>query len=142
MIVLDTNVLSELMRPRPSASVLRWTDGYAKGDFCLTAISVQEIVYGIWRVDDESKRAALSAAFEYALEQVISDRVLAYDEVAGRLAGELSARLENVGRKVDIADVQIAAIARQQALPLATRNIRHFTNLGIELMDPWHEGTP
>jgi toxin FitB len=136
MIVLDTNVISELMRRNPSADVVAWLDAQTD-PLWITSITMHEIEYGIERLGDESRKSALRAAFERAFAEVVSPRVLAFDEEAARVAGAISAQRERDGRPIHIADSQIAAIARCNSATLVTRDLRDFSGLDLDLINPW-----
>jgi predicted nucleic acid-binding protein len=136
MIVLDTNVLSELMRRQPATAVVAWLDRQSEPPW-ITSITVQEIEYGIERLRDENRRAALRAAFDRALAEVIEPRILVFDEETARAAGRISARRERDGQPIHIADSQIAAIARCSSATLVTRDPRDFAGLDLDLINPW-----
>jgi toxin FitB len=136
MIVLDTNVISELMRRYPAQAVVTWLDRQSDSPW-ITVVTVQEVEYGIERLKDESRRAVLRAAFERALTELIEPRVMAFDLEAARLAGSISARRERDGRPIHIADSQIAAIVQCNSATLATRDLRDFAGLDLDLVNPW-----
>jgi predicted nucleic acid-binding protein len=138
MIVLDTNVLSELIRRQPAAAVVSWLD--KQNDYLwTTCITVQEIEFGIERLKDESRRIVLRAAFDRALAEAIEPRVLSFDEEAARVAGAISAQREHNGLPIHIADSQIAAIVRCNSATLVTRDVRDFVNLNLDLVNPWED---
>jgi predicted nucleic acid-binding protein len=136
MIVLDTNVLSEPMRPSPERRVLAWLNANA-GALWTSSVTVQEVVYGIWRLKEEPRRELLRRKFEEAFLTMIGSRVLVLDVGAGRLAGLLSAQRANEGRPISLADAQIAAIAQSNNATLATRDVDDFAGLGLPLVNPW-----
>ncbi|HEY0105898.1 MAG TPA: PIN domain-containing protein [Rhizomicrobium sp.] len=136
MIVIDTNVLSEPMRPRPDHRLLAWLDANA-GALWTSAVTVQEIVFGIQRLKDGSRRERVRRNFEAAFSTLIGSRVLALDEAAARLAGAIAAQRANDGRPIASADAQIAAIAQSNAASLATRNVSDFADIGLALINPW-----
>lgn len=138
MIVLDTNVLSELMRAQPDAGVLAWLDRQASHALSLTAVTVAELQYGIERLPEGRRKAALHDAARAMLEQDFAGRVLAFDEAAALQYGPLVAAREAMGRPISVADAQIAAICRRHGAPLATRNGRDVEATGLEVIDPWH----
>ena len=140
MIILDTNVLSELMRRQPAASVVAWLDRQ-NDPLWTTCITVQEIEYGIERLGDETRRIALRAAFDRALAEAIESRVLSFDEDAARMAGAISAVRERRGLPIHIADSQIAAIVRCNSATLVTRDVRDFVGLDLDLVNPWNDRT-
>ncbi|HEY3778158.1 MAG TPA: type II toxin-antitoxin system VapC family toxin [Rhizomicrobium sp.] len=135
MIVLDTNVLSELMRQHPANAVMNWLDAQTD-PLWITSVTVHEIEYGIQRLRDEQRKNALRIAFDRALAEVIAPRVLVFDEEAARRAGAISAGRERDGQPIHIADSQIAAIVLCNSATLVTRDVRDFAGLGLELVNP------
>ena len=136
MIVLDTNVLSEPMRPYPEPRVLAWLNANA-GALWTSSITMQEVVYGIWRLKEATRRDLLRRKFEEALLTLIGKRVLGLDEGAARLAGLLASQRANDGRPISFPDAQIAAIVRTNNATLATRDVADFAGLGLALVNPW-----
>jgi toxin FitB len=139
MIVLDTNVISELMRPRPNGGVLAWVDAQTE-NLWTTAVTLQEIVYGISRGKDVTRREILQRAFETAFPLVIGPRVLPLDTAAGRAAGLIAAQREKNGTPIGIADAQIAGIVRVNSATLVTRDVDDFSALGLTIVNPWEAG--
>jgi len=137
MILIDTNVLSALMRDRPDPAVVAWLDRLAPSSVWTTAVTVFEIRYGLRRLAPGQRRKRLEAAFSKALNDVLNNRVLGFDPVAAQAAGELAAEGERAGQPCDMRDLFIAGIARARNAALATGNTRHFADLGIELIDPF-----
>ena len=137
MIVLDTNVVSELMRRRPSPAVLGWIDGEDSGRLAITAITAAELLHGVARLPNGARRRTLTAAVGGLLTEDFAGRVLPFDGAAAVHYGPLVATRERAGRPVSVADGQIAAICRHYGATLATRNVRDFAATGIELLDPW-----
>lgn len=138
MIVLDTNVLSELIRSRSEARVVEWVDKQDAGILAITSITVAELLYGVARLTDGARKAQLSSAVRGLVRDDFSGRVLAFDGLAAEHYAELVAERERQGRPVSIADAQIAAICRHHGATLATRNTRDFDATGIGIVDPWH----
>lgn len=136
MIVLDTNVLSEPMRPRPEPRVVAWLNANA-GMLWTSATTVQEITFGIWRLKEETRRELLRRKFEDALFELVGHRVLTLDSNAGRIAGLIQARRANDGTPLSLPDAQIAAIVQTNNAALATRDIGDFAGLGLSLINPW-----
>lgn len=136
MIVLDTNVLSEPMRPHPEPRVLAWLNANA-GALWTSSVTMQEVLHGVWRLRDEARRDVLRRKFEEAFVALIGGRVLNLDETAGRLAGLLSSQRANSGRPISFPDAQIAAISRSNNATLATRDVADFAGLGLALVNPW-----
>lgn len=137
MILLDTNVLSAMMRRETDPVVVAWLDAQPPESIWTTAITVFEIRFGIEILATGRKRKALEEAFASALDEDFDGRVLAFDQAAADAAAAIAARQREAGRPVEIRDVQIAGIAAARKATLATRNTRHFDGTGIALVDPW-----
>ena len=137
MILLDTNVVSTLMRRDPDRVVVAWLDGLPAESVWTTAITVFEVRLGLELLAAGRRRRFLQEAFDQALAEDLEGRVLPFDESAARAAGRLAAALHRSGRTPDVRDVQIAGIAAARSANLATRNVRHFAGLGLTLVDPW-----
>jgi predicted nucleic acid-binding protein len=137
MIVLDTNVLSELMRERPAASVVEWLDTQDTGSLAITAITVAELLYGVVRLHDGARKTRLAAAVGALVDEDFDGRVLPFDAAAAVHYAEVVSDRERHGRPIGTADAQIAAIARSHDAALATRNVRDFEATGVEILDPW-----
>lgn len=137
MIVLDTNVLSELMRAAPEPCVVAWLDAQEPSSVAITAITVAEILYGIQRLPEGRRRRALASAAATMFEEDFAGRILAFDAEAAVCYAECVAASEQAGRAVQMADAQIAAICLHHQAKLATRNVKNFMSLGIEIIDPW-----
>jgi predicted nucleic acid-binding protein len=140
LIVLDTNVLSSLMRRDAVAVVLEWLDQQPPESIWTTAITVFEVRYGLEILANGRRRRRLENAFAEALQQDFDGRVLFFDSAAAAAAAAIAAEQRRAGRPVEIRDVQIAGIVAARKATLATRNIRHFEGTGIELVDPWSTG--
>ncbi|WP_066793565.1 type II toxin-antitoxin system VapC family toxin [Sphingomonas soli] len=140
MIVLDTNVLSEALRPAPDARVMHWLGGQAPAALFVTAVTQSEILYGIAILDPGRRRDELQAAATAMFAEDFAGRILGFDpEAAPQFAG-IAAERRRLGRPISQFDAQIAAIARSRGASLATRNLRDFEGCGIELIDPWSFG--
>lgn len=137
MIVLDTNVLSELMRTAPDPAVVAWLDAQPTESVWTTAITVFEVRYGLAILPDSKKRRSLSEAFERALEDELGGRILELNPVAAGEAATIAAKLREAGRPVDFRDVLIAGTVAARRGTLATRNTKHFAGADIALVDPW-----
>ena len=137
MILLDTNVLSELMRSKPAPQVLEWVDAQPTGDLVITSITVAEILYGIARMPDGKRKQGLLDVASVMFDEDFAGNILPFDADAAVHYAEIAAETEAKGRVVDMADAQIAAIGRLHDAVIATRNIRHFETLGVALVDPW-----
>ncbi len=137
MIILDTNVLSALMRDEPDAAVVTWLDAQPPESIWTTAITVFEVRTGLELLDPSRRRERLESAFEQVLVVDLDDRVLAFDTAAADAAGVLVAAAQRAGRSLEFRDSQIAGIALARKATLATRNVRHFKDLGARVVDPW-----
>lgn len=137
MIILDTNVISEAMRVRPSAAVMGWLDDCDPTSLYLTAITVQELVFGVAVMPEGKRRDGLSRAIETILADDFAGRVLPYDEAAARHYGTRLAEARRRGLVISVADAQIAAIALSRDVPVATRDHTPFSALGVEVIDPF-----
>jgi toxin FitB len=137
LIVIDTNVISELTRPAPEPEVLAWLDSLAVGDVATTAITAAELFYGVARLPEGRRQTELAEAVSGLLSDDFDGRVLPFDQVAAGRYADVVSRRERLGRPVGIADAQIAAICSAVGATLATRNITDFEDTGIELFNPW-----
>ncbi len=137
MILLDTNVVSELMRPVPAAAVERWLAAKASSAVFLSAVTEAELRYGVAMLPEGKRRLALADALEALLQEDFRGRILAFDSAAAILYAEIAAGRRRAGRPISEADAQIAAIARSRGAGLATRNLADFAGCGIDLVDPW-----
>lgn len=138
MIVLDTNVLSALMRASPDKMVVRWLDRQPSDSVWLTSITVFETRFGLALLPKGRRRTALERAFDRVLEQDLSNRVLDFDAVAATEAARLAAGRQRAGRVVDLRDTLIAGIALARRATIATRNTKHFEGLDVPIIDPWN----
>ncbi|ALM53363.1 type II toxin-antitoxin system VapC family toxin [Halomonas huangheensis] len=140
MIVLDTNVLSELMRPAPNARVVEWLDDQDVLAVTISAITVAEILYGIERLTSGRRKRDFAAMAAAMFEEDFAGRILPFGSEAAVYYAEQVAASESTGRQVHMADAQIAAICIQHGAVLATRNIKDFETLSIETVNPWELG--
>lgn len=139
MIVLDTDVLSEAVKPMPSPVVLDWLAGQALPDMFTTTITLAEILYGIEASPAGRRRTQLSAAVGKMFAEQFEGRILSFDVDAARLFASIVASREAAGRPISQFDAMIAAITRLHGAALATRNITDFKLCGLRLIDPWAE---
>lgn len=137
MIVLDTNVISEMLRPAPDARVSAWLAAQHGPEVYLTAICEAELKYGVAVLPEGRRRDALTNAVEAILAQEFAGRILAFDSAAAAAYAQIAAARRASGRPVSQFDAQIAAIARTHRAMLATRNTADFEGCGVELVDPW-----
>ncbi len=137
MIILDTNVLSALMRSSPDEEVVTWLDEQPAESVWVTSITEFESRFGLALLPSGKRRQALQAAFERLLEEDLEGRVLAFDRDAAAQAAALAARRQKAGRPVDVRDTLIAGIALARRATLATRNVRHFDDPELKVVNPW-----
>lgn len=138
MIVLDTNVLSESMRPIPEPKVLAWLERQTGNVLFTTAISRGEMLYGAYLLPASRRRDEMLREIEAIFSIDMAGRVLPYDEAAADAYAELAALRRAQGRPSSQSDLMIAGIVRSHGARLATRNLRDFEGCGISLFDPWH----
>ena len=137
MILLDTNVLSALMLRQPEPKVVDWLDNQPSESIWTTSVTVFEVRTGLGLLEAGERRRSLEDAFAILLEQELSGRLQPFDQSAARVAGTIAAERQRAGRSVEIRDVQIAGIAKARRATLATRNTKHFAELGVDLANPW-----
>ncbi|WP_027943188.1 type II toxin-antitoxin system VapC family toxin [Amycolatopsis taiwanensis] len=137
MIVLDTNVVSELMRREVDRNVLAWVDRYPAEHVFLTAITAAELLYGIARLPEGDRKNVLASRARGLLEEDFAGRVLAFTPDAAVVYAEIVVSRERQGRPISVADAQIAAICRLHGADVATRNVKDFADTGIAVLDPW-----
>jgi hypothetical protein len=137
VIILDTNVLSEALKPSPAPEVLRWFAAQPALQLFTTAITQAEIVYGVELLPKGKRRAALLAAVNAMFAADFGGRILPFDSDAARLFPQIAAARRSLGRPITQLDAQIAAIARSRAAAIATRNTGDFQHCGVPLVDPW-----
>ena len=137
MIVLDTNVVSELMKSAPEPSVLAWIDAMPAATVFVSAITRAEILYGIALVPEGKRRDRLERAAHTAFEAYFRGRILPFDSEAADAFAPLAAGRRQAGRPISQPDAQIVAIARSRGAELATRNVPDFEGCGVEIINPW-----
>jgi predicted nucleic acid-binding protein len=137
VIVLDTNVLSELMRAAPGAVVLRWMAAQPAASLYTTSITQAEILHGIMLMPAGRKRSAVEALAETMFKEDFGGRILAFGSDAAREYARICAARRRLGRPISTFDAQIAAIARSTASSIATRNVSDYADCGVTLLDPW-----
>lgn len=136
MIILDTNVLSALMRQTPDEVIVTWLDRQPRSSIWTTSITVLEVCFGVQIMTAGQRRSAVVEAFESVLDK-LGQRVLSFDASAAEQAGDLMASQHKQGRPRDLRDTMIAAIALAQHATLATRNTVHFDDISVPLINPW-----
>lgn len=137
MILLDTNVLSELMKAAPDQRVLEFVNGYPGMALFTSAITQAEILYGIASLPEGKRREALLAAVRTVLDNHFPGRVLPFDGSAAEAFAAIAAGRRAGGRPISQADAQIAAIAKSRGAALATRNVSDFEDCGVSVLNPW-----
>ena len=135
--LLDTDVISETVRPRPDAGLLSWFASQRAADMYLAAITMGELVRGACRLQDENRRRALEQWIYQDLARQFTGRILPFDHDAAVLWGQIMGRNDRLGRPRAAADAQIAAVARRHDLTVVTRNDRDFTSMDVAMIDPW-----
>ena len=142
MIVLDTNVISALMRKQPEKPVVSWLDAQPSSSVWITAITVMEIRFGLQAMPPHSmtktrRQDALLRLFELLLKNMIEGRIASFDAGAGIQAAELMAQRKRAGRPAEVRDTMIAGIVLANRATLATRNTQHFKDLPLTVINPW-----
>jgi predicted nucleic acid-binding protein len=140
VIVLDTNVISELARQVPDFGVLAWLDSLEISEVATTAVTAAELRYGVAGLPDGHRKRELTVMIRGILAEDFYGRVLPFDERASARYADIVTGRERIGRPIGVADAQIAAICRDFSAILATRNTADFEETGIELIDPWKLG--
>ena len=138
MFVLDTNVVSELMREDPQPEVLAWIDRQLTDDLYVTAVTEAEIRTGIAILPEGARRRGLIAAAVHAFGVLFAERVLPFDSGAAQAFAAIAATRRSVGHPISQAGCQIAAIARSVSASIATRNVSDFEGCGIDVINPWN----
>lgn len=137
MIILDTNVVSEPLRPAPEPAVLAWLDAEAPATLCLTSITLAELLAGVAALPAGRRRNKLGQALTEQVLPLFEGRVLAFDMPASHAFARVLAGAQAAGNPISFADAAIAAIAAAHGFAVATRNVRDFKGTGVEVIDPW-----
>nr|VFJ61020.1 MAG: hypothetical protein BECKFW1821A_GA0114235_111011 [Candidatus Kentron sp. FW]VFJ62497.1 MAG: hypothetical protein BECKFW1821B_GA0114236_107415 [Candidatus Kentron sp. FW] len=137
MIILDTNILSALMRDRPDFAVISWLDGQPAQSIWITTITLFETRFGLALLPDGARRRSLEERFSTLLEEDLDGRILIFDGLAANYAATLASGRQKSGRIIDMRDTFIAGIVLARKATLATRNTRHFDDLPIRVINPW-----
>tara|TARA_R110002167_G_scaffold321364_2_gene527240 strand:+ start:716 stop:1144 length:429 start_codon:yes stop_codon:yes gene_type:complete len=137
MLILDTNVISELMRDQPNPDVVAWIDSQPSDSIWTTTVSVFEICTGIELLPDGKRAQTLREGFEKCLTQIFDRRVLYFDVTAARIAAVLAKQRYQAGLAYEIRDIQIAGIVSARNGSLATRNVKDFQQMNLPLINPW-----
>jgi len=136
VIVADTNIVSEIMRPDPASAVLEWIAGIEVDNLTISVITVTEIEHGLARLPDGHRKRDLVTRWRQVLN-TYADSILEYGTEAAHAAADILAERDNMGHPISLADAQIAGICRTHACRLATRNTKDFIGLGLDLIDPF-----
>jgi toxin FitB len=137
VIVLDTNVLSALMREVPELPVVEWLDAQPAESVWITSLTVFETRFGLKSLQQGKRRKALESSFDALLVEDLEGRVLDFDTAAADAAAGLAASRQRAGRPVDVRDTLIAGIVMARRATLATRNVKHFADLSVPVVNPW-----
>jgi toxin FitB len=137
VIILDTPVVSELMKADPLPAVFAWASSHPSTDLFTTTITMAEVLYGIERLPHGKGRDQLLRGAESVFVEDFAGRILAFDESSARMFAVVVTRRRAQGRPIDEPDAQIAAIARANHATLATRNVDDFEGCGVRLINPW-----
>ena len=141
MIVLDTNVVSELMQKAPEPRVVSWVDRFSASDVLVTAVTAAELMYGVARLPEGRRKRELHIRVEELLTEDFEDQILPFDAPAATHYAEIVSSRERAGRPISMADAQIAAICRNWSAALATRNVDDFVDTGVDALNPWDAAT-
>jgi hypothetical protein len=137
VIVLDTNVVSELIRKDAAAEVVAWVDRHPGDQVFITAVTAAELLYGVTRLPDGRRKQALVAKVRDLVDEDFEDQVLPFSSDSAHHYAEIVASRERFGKPISMADAQIAAICRRHDLALGTRNTKDFADTGIRVLNPW-----
>ena len=137
MIILDTNVLAELMRPAPSPRVVAWVAKQPATEMFTTSITEAEVFYGIELLGKGKRRESLLEAAEAMFAEDLAGRIFGFESDAARAFSRIAAHRRGLGRPISHADAQIAAIAQVRGAKLATRNLADFKDIGLDVINPW-----
>lgn len=137
MILLDTNIISEIMKSAPSVSVVNWLNQQNPDIIFISTITIAEISYGLHILPHSKRRKLLESRFEQYVSQAFTQRILIFNKSAAKLYGEVMGYRKTMGKPLSILDGQIAAIALSNNASVATRNLKDFTDCGINLINPF-----
>lgn len=140
MIVLDTNVVSEPLKPRPDIAVMAWLDAQEPQTLYLSSITLAEILTGIETMPVGSRRTQLKSALDGDILPLFEGRLLQFDKRAAQAFALIQARVKSAGIAISFADCAIASIAQVNGYAVATRNVRDYQNTGVKLLNPWIDG--
>ena len=138
MIILDTNVISALMRPAPDDDVIRWLNSQPRPSIWTTSVTIFEIEFGLRTMPAGRRQASMAASFQSWLQNIIQERIANYDNAAAVCAAELAAVRQIRGRPGELRDTMIAGIVLDSHATLATRNVKHFADIAKSVVNPWN----
>jgi hypothetical protein len=139
MIVLDTHVISEVLRPVPEPSVLDWLANQPRASLFTSTVTRGEILYGIRLLSDGKRRRGLWDAAKKIFDDDFADQVLSFDSDAADMYAEIAASRRTAGKPISQFDAMIVAMARSRGASLATRNVKDFENCGVDVINPWKD---
>jgi predicted nucleic acid-binding protein len=139
MIILDTNVLSETLRPVPDAQAMAWLGTQWRSALFTTTITRGELFYGVRLLPEGQRKATLQKAIQAIFTSDFAGQVLSFDNDAADAYAEIAATRKTAGKPISQFDAMIAAIARSREASLATRNVKDFVDCGIRVIDPWQD---
>lgn len=139
MILLDTNVLSEPLKPIPDAAVLTWLGRQVRSSLFTTTVTQAELLFGVCLLPEGPRRSRLEIAVREVMVEAFAGRLIAFDGEAAEAFADIACRRRAVGRPISHADGMIAAIARSRGAVLATRNTTDFEDCGVEVTNPWND---
>ena len=137
MIILDTNVVSELMKIDPAAEVFTWVASWSGEDLFTTAVTQAEVLFGLATMPAGRKRESLNNSAAAMFDRYFRGRILPFDEHAARTYADITAKRQRAGRPMKQFDAQIASIAAHRNMAVATRDTSHFEDCGIQVINPW-----
>jgi hypothetical protein len=137
VIVLDTNVLSEVMRAKPDPAVLAWLDAQSPDELWVNAVVAAELLFGVAKLPEGERKQQLALAVSAMVETDFAGQMLSFDLSAASVYAVMLAERERIGKRMAMADAQIAAICLSRDAMLATRNTKHFEGVGLTLINPW-----
>ena len=137
MILVDTSIVSEMMKPSPMPVVVDWCNGRNAATLFLATITIAEIGYGLGILPDGRRKRLLEESFRAVMAIGFEHRILSFDESAARIYGEIMGYRREIDRPLSVPDGQIASIAREHELAIATRNCRDFEECGLKRIDPF-----
>ena len=138
MILLDTNVVSEMMRDRPEPRVVAWLNKQIAEDLALSSVSLSEVLLGIAALPDGRRKIALSQSFGAQMATLFGSRILSFDAAAAKAYALLVSQARTLGRAIGRADGEIAAIAMVHGLVVASRDTAPFDAAGLMVVNPWN----